>query len=120
MPAHGYREFLEELFEPLGGVTIRRMFGGLGIHRDGMMVALSADDVLYLKADRETIPLFEAEGSSPFSYDTKTGRHTTTSYWRAPERLYDEPDEFLSWARSACAAALRAQAAKSAGKRKKG
>lgn len=113
MPAHGFREFLEEMFEPLGGVTYRRMFGGLGIYRDGRMFALSADDVLYFKADGETVPDFEAEGCGPFVYEGKNGRTATMSYWRVPERLYDEPDDFASWARKAFQAALRASAVKS-------
>jgi DNA transformation protein len=29
------------------------------------------------------------------------------SYWRAPERLYDEPDEMIAWAGKALAAAQR-------------
>ncbi len=34
-----------------GPVTVRPMFGGAGIFRDGLMFALIADEVLYLKAD---------------------------------------------------------------------
>jgi DNA transformation protein len=29
------------------------------------------------------------------------------SYWRAPDRLYDDPDELARWARDALAAAHR-------------
>ena len=42
------------------------MFGGAGIFADGMMIALVADGVIYLKADEETVPRFEAEGLGPF------------------------------------------------------
>jgi DNA transformation protein len=31
------------------------------------------------------------------------------SYWRIPDRLYDEPDELAEWARLALAAAKRSQ-----------
>ncbi len=112
--ADGFSDFLEDLFGPLGGVSMRRMFGGLGIWRDGLMFALVADDVLYFKADEETRPRYEAEGSAPFSYTSKTGRTTIMSYWRSPERLFDEPDAFLDFAREACAAAGRADAKKAA------
>ncbi len=97
-----FRDFLAELFEPLGGVSFRRMFGGLGIFRDGLMFGLVADDVLYLKTDDTTRSGFEAEGSGPF----KDGPRST-SYWRAPERLFDEPDEFRDWAMTAFAVAER-------------
>lgn len=112
--ADGFAEHLTDLLDPLGGVTMRRMFGGLGLWRHGLMFALVADDVLYFKADGETIPEFEAEGGVPFSYGTKTGRTTITSYWRVPERLFDEPDEFLDFARKACAASERANVKKAA------
>jgi len=89
----GFQEFLVELFEPVGGVGFRKMFGGIGIFRDGLMFALVADDTLYLKADDNTAIDFKAEGSGPFVYDGKD-RPVVMQYWRLPERLYDDPDEF--------------------------
>ena len=100
---------LEELLAPLGPVAIKRMFGGGGVFLDGLMFGLVIEDVLYLKADDGNRPAFEAEGLAPFSYDKKSGRTTVMSYWRAPDRLLDEPDEMVAWARAAIAAAQRAQ-----------
>lgn len=105
-------ELLIEHLAPLGRITIRRMFGGAGVYCDGVIVALIADDALYLKVDDANRPDFEAEGMAPFSYDTKTGRTTITSYWRMPERLFDEADELVAWARKALQASLRAGSAK--------
>jgi DNA transformation protein len=42
----------------------------------------------------------------PFTYATKNGENVLSSYYRAPERLYDEPDEMLAFAREAAEAAL--------------
>ena len=110
----GIQAFLEELFTPLGGVSLRRMFSGHGVFRDGTMFGLVIRDVLYLKADDATRAAFEAEGSAPFTYAGAKGREVRTSHWRVPERLLDEPDEFVEWARAAFAAAKRAETAKSA------
>ena len=107
-------EAIGELFREFGPVSVRRMFGGAGIFVDGLMIGLVSDDVIYLKADGETIPAFEREGQAPFSYPTKNGAHTLTSYWRMPDRLYDDAEELARWARAAHAVALRA-----AGKPKK-
>ena len=104
---------LRELFREFGPVDVRRMFGGLGIFVDGLMIALVARGEVYLKADTGTIPAFEREGQRPFSYATKNGEHVLTSYWRMPEALYDDPEELARWARDAHAVALRANAAKS-------
>ena len=51
--------------------------------------------------DDVTIPAFEVEGLSAFTYATKNGEHKLTSYWRMPDRLYDDPQELAQWARAA-------------------
>ncbi len=102
-------EFLDmvlELLEPLGGVTARRMFGGLGLFRDGRMFGLMADDTLYLKSDDVNRPDFEAAGVGPFTY-TRKGRDIALSYHETPAELFDDGDALCDWARAACDAALR-------------
>lgn len=102
-------EQLKELLSSFGSVSIRRMFGGIGIFAEGIMFALVSDGELYLKVDAETMPAFRAEGSGPFSYGAK-GRRVVMSYWRLPDRLLDEPEEFAQWARTALGAAQRTAA----------
>jgi DNA transformation protein and related proteins len=96
-----------ELFAAFGPVVPRRMFSGFGIFSDGTMFALVVRGVLYLKADAQTVPAFEAEGQGPFSYMAKGRKRASMSYWRAPDRIYDDPDELAVWARDALAAAHR-------------
>jgi len=102
------RDFLIDLFADFGPVTIRRMFSGFGISADGTNFALALRGGLYLRADDQTIPRFEAEGSKPFQYQTRARTVTVGSYWQLPERLYDDPEELTGWARAALAAAQRA------------
>jgi len=102
------RDFLIELFAGFGPVAIRRMFSGFGISADGINFALALRGGLYLRADEQTIARFEAEGSKPFSYQTRAKTVTVASYWTLPERLYDDPDEMTDWARASLAAAQRA------------
>src|SRR3954466_4918070 len=106
MDAHSIRE----LFAEFGPVGVRRMFGGAGVFVEGRMIALVSREVIYLKADAETFPEFEREGLAPFSYATKNGEQKLTSYWRMPDRLYDDAEELARWARAAHQAALRAAA----------
>jgi len=105
-------ESIRELFVEFGPVDVRRMFGGSGVFVGGLMIALISREVIYLKADGETIPHFERENLSPFSYATSRGEHKLTSYWRMPDRLYDDPEELAHWARDAHAVAMRAAARK--------
>jgi len=106
-------ESIRELFVAFGPVDVRRMFGGVGIFVGGRMIGLVSREVIHLKADAETIPAFEKEGSVPFTYATKNGEHKLTSYWRMPDRLYDDPEELARWAQAAHVAALRAAERKS-------
>jgi DNA transformation protein and related proteins len=98
-------EFLHELFLPFGTVQVRRMFGGAGLFADGVMFGLVSDGQIYLKADAAAARRFEAEGCRPFEYSTARDRRTLTSYWRLPDRLYDDADELAQWARAALAIA---------------
>jgi DNA transformation protein len=99
---------IRELFSEFGPVSVRRMFGGAGIFIEDRMIGLVSREVIYLKADDATIPDFEREALAPFSYSTKNGERKLTSYWRMPDRLYDDPDELARWAHAAHAVALRA------------
>jgi DNA transformation protein and related proteins len=102
------RDFLIDLFSDFGPVTIRRMFSGFGISVDGTNFALALRSGLYFRADDQTIPQFEAEGSKPFQYQTRARTVTVGSYWQLPARLFDDSEELSGWARAALAAAQRA------------
>jgi DNA transformation protein and related proteins len=104
-------QFIRELFAPFGPVTVKRMFGGAGIWSDGLMLGLEFDGAIFLRVDEESIPDFAREGSKPFVYPRakspkKIGR-ASKSFWRLPERLYDDPEELAVWARRAFAVAER-------------
>jgi DNA transformation protein len=111
-------DYLQELFEPVGNVRIRRMFGGLGFFRDGLMFGIWQGEAIFLKADDITRPAFEAEGCGPFVYGSKNGGRTSLNYFRIPERLLDDTDELRDWALAAIDVAIRANAAKPLKKRK--
>ena len=100
------------MFAAFGPVVVRRMFGGVGIYADGTMFALVHDGLVYLKADEHNAAAFEREGLEPFTYTAKNGKRPLMSYWRMPDRLYDDPDELAAWARDALAAARRRKAGK--------
>lgn len=108
-----YKDFLIDQLSGFGSVTIKRMFGGGGVYRDGLMFGLVDDDMLYLKADATSQADFEAVGSMPFVYQPGTGRAVQMSYWRAPETCMDDPSELQKWCGKAMQAAMRAAQKKS-------
>ena len=68
------------------------------------------DNTLYFPVDDDNRATFkQAESFPPLNYEKK-GQTIDLSFWLAPERLFDEPDELVTWARAALAAARRVAA----------
>jgi DNA transformation protein len=107
---------LEELLAPLGPVVLKRMFGGYGVFLDGLMFGLVSDDQLYFKTSEASRAAFQAEGLGPFTYTKKGAAAVLTSYWQAPDRLLDDSDELVEWARTAQRCAVAAKVKKPARK----
>jgi DNA transformation protein and related proteins len=105
-----FAEFLREQLAPLGRITLRRMFGKTGVFCDGVMLGMVTDNMLYLRVDEQNREAFQEAASSPPLNYAKGGSTIDLSFWRAPERLFDEPDELIEWARVALAAARRVAA----------
>lgn len=89
-------EYMLDQFSTWGDVTARKMFGGAGLYRDGMMFGLIADDVVYLKVDDSNRKEFVDAGSSPFKpYPDKP---MTMSYYEVPSDILDDREEMVKWA----------------------
>ena len=114
-----YAEFLCEQLAPLGPISLRRMFGKTGVFCDGVMLGMVTENTLYFRVDDQNRETFsEAEAFPPLNY-AKKGETIDLAFWRVPERLFDEPDEFIIWARAALAAAHRVAARRPPPKQRK-
>lgn len=102
----GFIDFLRELLEPLGRIGTRAMFGGHGVYCDDLFIAIVIDGRLYLKVDEQTRDAFQAAGSAPFAYASKS-KTIEMSYWNVPEEALDSPAQMRPWAQRAIAAARR-------------
>ena len=107
-PERDFVDYLLELLVDFPDVAAKRMFGGYGLFRDGLMFGLVADSTLYFKVDAQNKPDFEARELEPFTYEAK-GKPMQMSYCRAPEEVLDNAEEMLIWAEGAYGAALRSQ-----------
>lgn len=103
-----FANYCGELLSGLGAVRVKRMFGGHGIYLDDLFVAIVVGEALYLKADAETTPRFEAAGCAPFTYEAK-GRRMSMAYRAAPAEAMDSPALMRPWGALALQAALRAR-----------
>jgi len=113
MPVNAdFLAFLQDQLRGLGHVTSRRMFRGAGLYCDGVIFALILRGTLYFKVDNGNRGVYQAQGLEPFSYEAAGQKRTIGAYWQVPERLFDDPDEMLEWARAALAAGQRAETKK--------
>jgi DNA transformation protein len=105
-----FLEYLSEWLAPLGEITARSMFGGYCLYCDGVVFALVADNTLYLKADAESRPRFEALGLQPFR--PFPDRPEVMQYYQPPAEFFEDGDAMGSWGRAAVETGRRARAKK--------
>jgi DNA transformation protein len=94
-----------ELFSALGGITTRRMMGGLCLYHHGTVFAIMmGDGAIFLKGRGAVVADLEAAGATRWSYP-REGRDQPVrmAYWTLPEEALDEPELACDWARRALA-----------------
>lgn len=107
----GFTEYVLELLQDFGGIEAKRMFGGAGLYRDGVMFGLLDDDAVFFRVDDALQAELAAQGSVPWVYSMKRdGAVREMGYWRMPETAADDPDEAVAIARRSLAAAVARKA----------
>ncbi len=101
-----YLDFVTEQLKPFGEIEIKRMFGGVGIFKDGLMFGKIGDDIFRLKADDHNKKDYEDRGmTSFFSANKKKGM----PYWEVPEDVLADKRLLAEWAHKAYEAAVRSK-----------
>lgn len=113
-----FAEHVVELLSGFGDSSAKRMFGGYGIFREGLMFALIGDGELFLKVDDDNRAEFEARQLGPFTYQ-KDDKAAHLSYYACPEEAFRNPAAMARWAELGWGAAVRADEAKAPSKRKR-
>jgi DNA transformation protein and related proteins len=99
-----YLEFVLEQLAGLGGVTVRRMFGGIGLYQDQRFFGIiTRTDTLYFKVNDANRGEYETRGMSAFRPSSKP--QISMSYYEVPADALEDPDECVAWARRSVAAA---------------
>ena len=88
-----------KLFEVLGTIKSRSMFGGFGLFADETMFALVVNNQLHIRADKKTSSDFETQGLKPYVYK-KRGFPVVTKYYAVSPDLWDTPQHLVEVAKS--------------------
>ena len=93
----GLVDWVAEAMEPVGAVTKRPMMGGATLYCDGTVFAIvDHDGVLWFKADATSDAAWDDAGCPRFTYEMN-GKPGSMNYRRAPDDVYDDPDELRRW-----------------------
>jgi DNA transformation protein len=106
-----YLDYVLEQLAGLGGLTTRRMFGGVGLYHGDLFFALIDDDTLYFKVDDSNRTDYQSRGARPFR-PYKDRPEVSLTYFEVPAEIMEEHDDIVAWARRSIAVALSSQARK--------
>lgn len=88
-----------ELFEGVGPLTTRKMFGGLGIYSNGTIFAVvMSDSTIRIKGTGGMVTRFEALGMQKWTYQRPGQKTSSMPYWDLPDSALDDPEEASSLA----------------------
>lgn len=108
-----FREYLVDQLAGLGELTIKRMFGGLGLYQAGVFFGLVDDDTLYFRVDDQTRGDFTSREMAPFRPLRREPNKVSDNYYQCPAEVLDDDEALVAWARRALRAAASPTAARS-------
>ena len=91
-----YVAYVLDILSPFGTISARAMFGGYGIYKDGVIVAIVVNDELYFKVDQSNKAQYEELESEPFTYESH-GKRATMSYWKVPAEVLEDKKRLPQW-----------------------
>jgi DNA transformation protein len=93
-------EFLQyalDLFNPLGRLTSKTLFGGNAILKNNITFAMVFDGSIYLKTNKNTVKKYLDLDSKPLSYK-KNNKTISLRYYEIPIEVLDDEDQLIQWA----------------------
>ena len=93
----GYAEYIVDQLLHMGNITVKQMFGGFGIYKDGIIFGIIISSELYFKTNKESEKEFACLNSEPFSYN-RGDKIIKMSYWKVPEEIIESRERLAEFA----------------------
>jgi DNA transformation protein len=98
--SQSFLDFLLEHLEPLGDVSARRMFGGVGVYRGDVFFAIVDNDTVFFKVDDASAEAYKDAGMPPFRpYPDRP--EASMGYFQVPAGVLEDRNELVRWAERA-------------------
>lgn len=105
-----YLQYVCDQLAGFGKFETKKMFGGVGFFRDGLMFGMLNKSTFRLKADEINYHHYELRGMTPLK--SKDGKRKMP-YWQVPDEVLEDRDQLKEWANKAVEASVRTKIKKS-------
>ena len=101
-----YTTYVKDQLSTFGEVEFKKMFGGIGIFKNGIMFGKIGGDTFRLKVDQSNQKQFEDKGMKPFYSEKKK---KGMPYWEVPADVLENRSVLAEWAKQSYEIALKAK-----------
>jgi DNA transformation protein len=103
--------YVAEQLAPLGRISSRAIFGGVGVFIDERLLGIVIAEKLYLHTDKSNLDDYVARGMPQFK-PYPNAFDLTTDHHEVPQEVVNDPEQLKTWGERALNAAVEAARAK--------
>lgn len=103
--------YVAEQLAPLGRISSRAIFGGVGVFIDERLLAIVMGEKLYLHTDKSNLDDYVARGMQQFK-PYPNAFDLTTDHHEVPQDVVNDAEQLRVWGERALSAAVEAARAK--------
>ncbi len=103
--------YVAEQLAPLGRISSRAIFGGVGVFIDERLLAIVMGEKLYLHTDKSNLDDYLARGMPQFK-PYPNAFDLTTDHHEVPPEIVNDAEQLRIWGERALAAAIESARAK--------
>lgn len=104
-----YLNFLKDQLSGIGEFETKKMFGGHGFFKDGLMFGMLGSGIFRLKVDESNEQNYIDKGMKPYYSDKKK---KGMPYWEVPADVLENRTELSKWALKSVSIAIKSSSEK--------
>ncbi len=104
-----YLDYIKDQLSAFGEFETKKMFGGHGFFKDGLMFGMLGSGTFRLKVDESNEQDYIDKGMKPYYSDKKK---KGMPYWEVPADVLEDRNELKEWAAKSVDIAIKASSKK--------